>query len=1155
MSQKWIVLPATLFLWVFLTPSAKVFALDTTAPTTPVVTDDGAYTSSVNQLHASWSSSEPESKIAEYQYQIRENSPSGTIIVNWTSTGTATSVTKTGLSLLHGKRYFFGVKARNTAKLWSLVGYSDGILVDTTNPNSVAVSDDGDYTVSTTQLHAVWTTSSDPESGIVNYYYDIEEVWPDGSFCFCASGSTGLATEVTRSYNLKVGNTYYIGVRAINGAGLASYTSWSNGITVTTDPSKIRIDITANTTWTLANSPYTITYPTTVTNNATLTIEPGVEIRFGPGSSLTIGNLGNGTLMAKGAPTQPILFTGTTKSPGAWNGVHFSSLSKNSNLDYCIIEYAGGGAPPANIHVKASNPTITHTTVRSSSVDGIYVENAAAPLLAQNSILGNGRYGLNGVTDVIASVNWWGSASGPSGIGPGTGEAVSGKVVFEPWLSQPPVGSFEWVAGSQSPDPISQQGGKTTFSGILSEAGSWTLTIKDAGGSVARTFSGAGTSFTQNWTGDGPSGNPLPNGTYTYQMDAISQATGESAVFTIGRVTLDNNLPIAEITNPSPNQMLASGTSLNVLGTAGGSNFSSYKLEYGVGTLPGSWSMIASKTTPVVNGLLSSWNLSGLTQPVYTLRLTVTTTSGATVNQSVVVRILNLSAVSDSPDPFSPNGDGAFDNTTLNTTATYLVDWALRIKNSLGVVVRTLTGTGQGIAQAWDGKDTNGTTVSDGLYNYQFEGTNPETGVTLLSGVGQVTVDTTPPTAIITNPAEGQTFLTDDPISFTGTADDANFYYYTLSYGVGTSPTTFTYLFSSVSRTINGRLYTLDVQTLQPGTYTFRLTAQDKAGSISTFDRRITLDHISITGVSATPTFIDPYNREKSTISYTVNRKADVTIQIYGHLSRQLVQTFIQAVSRAATKSVTWDGTNSTGGIAPLETYFFTISATDANGRRGSWNNATFPVLGTAPYISSYSLDATNFDPYRNDLAKLNYNLNAPGKVTAEIWGNLSPTTSGLVRTLLSQETRSAGYHTELWEGRNNDGRMYQGTYNIYTTAGSSLPLKPIVLARAPIEFSNFRAEAYLIQPVFGEVSLLTYTLTRDATVSIQLSDPNGNAVRTLVTAASQAAGAQQKIEWNGRTDDGKLVAIEGDYTVTLTAVDPVTGLSYIRRGTVMVYK
>jgi len=39
-------------------------------------------------------------------------------VINWTNT-TDTSVTRDGLSLAQGQRYFFSVKARNEGGLWS----------------------------------------------------------------------------------------------------------------------------------------------------------------------------------------------------------------------------------------------------------------------------------------------------------------------------------------------------------------------------------------------------------------------------------------------------------------------------------------------------------------------------------------------------------------------------------------------------------------------------------------------------------------------------------------------------------------------------------------------------------------------------------------------------------------------------------------------------------------------------------------------------------------------------------------------------------------------------------------------------------------------------------------------------------------------------
>jgi hypothetical protein len=102
---------------------------DATAPTTPVVSDDGDSTTDLTQLHASWTSSDADSGIAEYQYAIGTTS-GGTDVVNWTTVGTATSVTRTGLNLTGGTTYYFSVKAKNGQGLWSSVGTSNGIMAE-----------------------------------------------------------------------------------------------------------------------------------------------------------------------------------------------------------------------------------------------------------------------------------------------------------------------------------------------------------------------------------------------------------------------------------------------------------------------------------------------------------------------------------------------------------------------------------------------------------------------------------------------------------------------------------------------------------------------------------------------------------------------------------------------------------------------------------------------------------------------------------------------------------------------------------------------------------------------------------------------------------------------------------------------------------------
>ncbi|MFH1778792.1 MAG: Ig-like domain-containing protein [Candidatus Omnitrophota bacterium] len=111
------------------TTSLVTFTVDNSPPTTPVVTDDGAYTTSLNSLHATWVSQDPESGIVECQYSIG-TTKGGTDLIDWTSVGSNTEITINNLTLSQGKTYYFNVKAKNGVGLWSQIGSSDGIIAN-----------------------------------------------------------------------------------------------------------------------------------------------------------------------------------------------------------------------------------------------------------------------------------------------------------------------------------------------------------------------------------------------------------------------------------------------------------------------------------------------------------------------------------------------------------------------------------------------------------------------------------------------------------------------------------------------------------------------------------------------------------------------------------------------------------------------------------------------------------------------------------------------------------------------------------------------------------------------------------------------------------------------------------------------------------------
>ncbi|MBI2133207.1 PEGA domain-containing protein [Candidatus Woesearchaeota archaeon] len=106
--------------------AAAEFTIDETAPTSPII-DDGETSNDRRQLTASWNSTDPESGIKLYQYQVVEKS-TDKIILNWVNT-TRNRETIRNLNLTDRNEYYINVMALNNANLWSRTGKSDGVYV------------------------------------------------------------------------------------------------------------------------------------------------------------------------------------------------------------------------------------------------------------------------------------------------------------------------------------------------------------------------------------------------------------------------------------------------------------------------------------------------------------------------------------------------------------------------------------------------------------------------------------------------------------------------------------------------------------------------------------------------------------------------------------------------------------------------------------------------------------------------------------------------------------------------------------------------------------------------------------------------------------------------------------------------------------------
>jgi|GEM_PF-5551521 parallel beta-helix repeat protein len=235
-------------------------------------------------------------------------------------------------------------------------------------------------------------------------------------------------------------------------------------------------------TWANTDVVYVLTGNVVAAQGFTLTIAPGMVVKFGSGAGITV----QGTLDARGTADQPITFTsfqddeygGDTDADGAntppkvgdWGIIHFADTSDDQNtiVDHALIRYGGGvqifGAGPQIARSRitlnqrgfeirnSATPLLTENDIHSNADQGVFVSNSQ-PIIRRNNIYDNGTFGVYNETATIcvnAQNNWWGSDTGPAdasdktdsctlGKHAGLGGKVTDNVDYDPWLGTPPM--------------------------------------------------------------------------------------------------------------------------------------------------------------------------------------------------------------------------------------------------------------------------------------------------------------------------------------------------------------------------------------------------------------------------------------------------------------------------------------------------------------------------------------------------------------------------------------------------------------------------------------------------------------------------------------------------------------------------------------------
>lgn len=141
-----------------------------------------------------------------------------------------------------------------------------------------------------------------------------------------------------------------------------------------------------------------------VIDGGSLTIAPGVELRFEPGAVLEVGRDSPGVLTVQGTPEQPVrMIADSVSDSGRWQGVRLHARASGSSL--AQLEIAGAGTTEqAALRIAATDVTIAGLKIRASNALALELVGEVGPTMSGVELSGTGVI-ARATASAIAALN------------------------------------------------------------------------------------------------------------------------------------------------------------------------------------------------------------------------------------------------------------------------------------------------------------------------------------------------------------------------------------------------------------------------------------------------------------------------------------------------------------------------------------------------------------------------------------------------------------------------------------------------------------------------------------------------------------------------------------------------------------------------------
>ncbi|WP_156370518.1 hypothetical protein [Acidovorax sp. Leaf84] len=187
--------------------------------------------------------------------------------------------------------------------------------------------------------------------------------------------------------------------------------------------------ISADTVWSAAQSPVTVQGDVTVDQDATLTVEPGVEVRMAANASFT---LNRGAVVAVGTVEKPIVISSAiaAPAPGSWGQWRFrqGTRSAQTRLEHVRIEYGSG------VVIEKSSPTLDRVSINHHRGPAIEMDLESSPSGQSLSAAGNTLNAIVVPSGIVRGQVLWGLVGIPYLVREGLVEIGQPSLTIEPEL-------------------------------------------------------------------------------------------------------------------------------------------------------------------------------------------------------------------------------------------------------------------------------------------------------------------------------------------------------------------------------------------------------------------------------------------------------------------------------------------------------------------------------------------------------------------------------------------------------------------------------------------------------------------------------------------------------------------------------------------------